>query len=121
MSLRHRSARPPDPPFPVSVVDGVLSTPTGRFAVGGPGDKTLVGDWFCRGSPVPALLRPSTGEVFVFERWPAPGEELPGSRVGALPGASDLATLDDESCPSLAAVRNGVPEKIEISAKEPPS
>lgn len=45
----------------------------GRFAVGEPNDDLLVGDWRCSGSHAPALYRPSTGEVFFFDRWPGAG------------------------------------------------
>lgn len=40
-----------------------------RYRVGQAGDRVLVGDWRCDGDPEPALLRPSTGEVFVFRGW----------------------------------------------------
>lgn len=115
-SLRARTARPVEHAPPVEG-EGILSTDTGTFALGEPGDVTLVGDWFCRGSPVPALLRPSTGEVFVFERWPAPGDEVRGLRAGAFPGALELASVErapPAACPSLGAVRNGAPEPVDI-------
>lgn len=117
-SLRARTARPVEHAPPVEG-ESILSTDTGTFALGEPGDVTLVGDWFCRGSPVAALLRPSTGEVFVFERWPAPepGDEVRGLRAGAFPGALELASVErapPAACPSLAAVRNGAPDPVAI-------
>jgi hypothetical protein len=36
-----------------------------RYAVGEAGDQAEVGDWACTGQATVALLRPSTGEVFV--------------------------------------------------------
>lgn len=40
-----------------------------RFQVGRPDDVVTLGDWDCDGVVTPALLRPSTGEVFVFSEW----------------------------------------------------
>jgi hypothetical protein len=91
--LRHRSDRPGDhrqaaaPRVP----------PLGR-----PGDVVLTDDWLCRGSPVPALLHPATGEVFVFDH--PPGADRP-RRVGTVPGATGLRAIPtDDGCPLLAAV-----------------
>ena len=39
------------------------------FEVGRSGDRVTLGDWDCDGVVTPALLRPSTGEVFVFDEW----------------------------------------------------
>lgn len=51
-------------------VDGRIVTWDGRrFVVGEEGDQVVVGDWSCTGRPTAAVLRPATGEVFVFERW----------------------------------------------------
>ena len=38
-----------------------------RYAVGDPGDLVAVGDWRCDGRPTPALYRPRTGSLFVFD------------------------------------------------------
>jgi tRNA A-37 threonylcarbamoyl transferase component Bud32 len=37
--------------------------------LGQEGDLVVLGDWDCDGVATPALLRPSTGEVFVFPEW----------------------------------------------------
>ena len=41
-----------------------------EYRVGQAGDRVAVGDWDGDGEPTPAVLRPSTGEVFVFTSWP---------------------------------------------------
>ncbi len=40
-----------------------------RFQVGRPDDVVTLGDWDCDGIVTPALLRPATGDVFVFANW----------------------------------------------------
>jgi hypothetical protein len=40
-----------------------------RFALGHAGDWFVVGDWDCDGLTSPALYRPATGDVFLFDRW----------------------------------------------------
>jgi hypothetical protein len=78
---------PPVPP-PAADVDGdgcpeavevngrTVTAGDARWALGEPGDLVAVGDWTCDGGPSPALLRPVTGEVFVFPGWAADGAPL---------------------------------------------
>jgi hypothetical protein len=44
-----------------------------RYALGHAGDWLLTGDWDCDGRESPALYRPSTGDVFLFDRWATNG------------------------------------------------
>jgi eukaryotic-like serine/threonine-protein kinase len=53
----------------LAVDGGTISAGTARWTVGEPGDLVAVGDWECDGQAAPALLRPATGDVFVFPRW----------------------------------------------------
>lgn len=101
----------------------VVATAEGRFAIGQPGDVVLTGDWYCRGSPVPALLRPATGEVFVFDRFPAAAEDVPGRAVATVPGATSLRafTSTRPDCPGLAAGQPGrAPRPIPIPPEATP-
>ena len=47
-----------------------------RYAVGATGDFVQTGDWDCDGHPTPAIVRPSTGDVALFDAWPEPGETV---------------------------------------------
>jgi hypothetical protein len=77
-------------------VDGPLVTVDGvRFQMGTQGDVVVVGDWDCDGAATPALLRPSTGEVFRFSGWAGRGEALDAERAGVVPGARSLTTAVD--------------------------
>ena len=76
------------------VGDRVVSVDGHQFSVGDPGDRVVLGDWDCDGTPTAALARPSTGEVFVFDRWPVAGVEATVEPVGTVTGAVDSATED---------------------------
>jgi hypothetical protein len=58
-------------PEPVRVNGRLVDVSGRRWTLGEPGDLAAVGDWDCNGSASPALLRPATGDVFVFDRWAA--------------------------------------------------
>jgi len=77
---------------PAAHVDGnVVTLADGRrFEVGEPGDLLAVGDWDCDGEPTAALLRPATGEVFVFTWWPLPTEAAAVQAAAVVPGATTL-------------------------------
>ena len=81
---------------------GELTVAGVRYRVGRPGDVVLVDDWDCDGTPTPALLRPSTGEVFVFPRLITRGEQQVSAAL-TVAGATDLVARDQpDGCPSLA-------------------
>jgi hypothetical protein len=110
-TLHGRSSAPPEvvptelPPSTTTLASRVW--PAGDFAIGDPDDVVLTGDWLCRDEPVPALLRPATGQVYVFDRWPSGDEELPGRLVGTVLGAVRLVSVTDPDhpCPHLVAER----------------
>ncbi|MGH9085045.1 MAG: hypothetical protein ACRDYW_06295 [Acidimicrobiales bacterium] len=64
-----------------------------------------MGDWACQGAPVPAVLRPSTGEVFVFPGW-AGEDAVTVTATTTVAGARDLVVDHDEhGCPVIEIVR----------------
>ena len=56
----------------------------GIYAIGEPGHQLLVADWDCDGTPSPAVVAPTTGEVFTFEQWPPDDAVLVGDRAHSL-------------------------------------
>lgn len=56
-------------PDAIELVGTTATIGTVRIELGEPGDLVALGDWSCDGIDTPALLRPSTGEVFVFDAW----------------------------------------------------
>ncbi len=67
-------------------VDG--RTVTGKNAtweIGAEGDLVLIGDWDGDGFGTPAIVRPKTGEVWVFTKWAESGEQIQAQPVSAEP------------------------------------
>ena len=84
--------RPPGPAVaPGGAVTGEVVADGARFAIGLPDDVVVVADWTCSQRPTAAVLRPSTGGLFVFDGWPAAGVAASAVRVHAEPGATTLA------------------------------
>ena len=84
------------------VAGSMLAAGGRRYRVGQPGDELLVADWDCDGTPTPALLRPSTSEVFVFPAWVEHGE-LSVRPVVRVPGGAGLVSdMGSGGCPTLA-------------------
>lgn len=101
------------------VIDGERVTVDGTTWVAGrPGDTVVVGDWDCDGVATVASLRPSSGEVFLFPRWSASGEDL---TVGPATTVADARTLQaivtGDGCHDLVAVdAAGTPTVVEEAA-----
>lgn len=86
----------------VAVEGRVVSVGSQRWEVGQPGDVVTVGDWDCDGIVTPAVLRPTTGEVFVFERWA--DQEQVARPVAAAPGAVRIGEVGGpDGCSSISA------------------
>jgi hypothetical protein len=88
----------------------ILTDADGRlFRVGEPGDWLVVGDWDCDGSITPALYRPTTGDVLVFDRWagdPDGTGEVVSARpvdTGVIDGVPRVARSD--GCDRVAVYR----------------
>lgn len=96
--------RPAGPP-PVIVGDGVVERGGQRFSVGETGDVLALGDWDCDGVATPAVLRPSTGSVFRFDRWASADAELTMGPATTIAGAVSLrAVFAEDGCAHLIAV-----------------
>jgi len=107
--------RPTPSTDPIHIEDGrVVVVGTRRFTAGAPGDRVAVGDWDCDGTATVAVLRPSTGAVFVFDDWATASADLSASATAHVPGAVDLhARQRDDGCTSLVALRpDGTEEEV---------
>lgn len=101
----------------VVVVGNLVAVDDTWFEVGRNGDIVRLGDWDCDGSPSPAVLRPESGEIFVFDGW-VEGDEI--RRVEALTvisDASDLAPIPSADCDTLVVIdRSGREAVVEVTS-----
>jgi hypothetical protein len=81
---------------------GLVTVGTARYEVGAPGDVIAIGDWDCDGQSTPAVLRPATGEVFIFAAWATRGTDVEAAAATNVAGGIDLTEqTDDAGCPIL--------------------
>jgi len=109
-------------PEALRYTDGVLEAGDLRWALGQAGDQVATGDWGCQGSRTLALFRPSTGEVFRFEGWAGPGQDLTTTAVARVPGGQALraADVDRDGCHEAVVERvTGVAEVVRLPRARP--
>ena len=95
---------------PVGAPGGFLTSTAGRYQVGLPGDVVVLGRWQCGPVATPAVLRPSTGEVWTFDAWPTAAQPQVGRLVDRVSSARGLRTLPQPSgCDRLEVERQGMP------------
>jgi hypothetical protein len=95
---------------PVAGPGGLLITATGRYQVDVASDVVVVGRWLCGPTAYPAVLRPGSGDIWIFYSWPSPGHPLVGRFAGRVPAARTLQVQPEGSgCDRLQVVRPGLP------------
>jgi hypothetical protein len=117
----------PSTPVPLADVDGdgcaesvrvdgrIVQAGTARWSLGEPGDVAAVGDWDCDGSASPALLRPATGDVFVFTRWAVDGEAVTVDAVESVGGGTAVrAAPGTAGCDALVVERASGDVVVEV-------
>lgn len=78
-----------------------------RYRIGQAGDVVVVGDWDCDGTPTPAVLRPSTGDIAVFDRWPEPDASVRSASAWVVEDARDLTAETGAGCDLLRVHTTG--------------
>lgn len=79
-------------------IDGnLLRSGSDVVRAGRAGDQVAIAALDCADEAVLLVLRPSTGEVVGFDRWPAAGRPAHGRSLGSVEPASALAT-EDRGC-----------------------
>jgi hypothetical protein len=103
-------------PEALVVEGGSVSAGPARWTLGQPGDVIAIGDWECDGRAAPALLRPATGDVFVFPRWAAEGEPVTVEARDRLPGAVAIrAEPAVDGCDDLVVdLGSGATKTVEV-------
>jgi hypothetical protein len=77
-------------PEHLDIAKSTVSAGRAQWTIGKPGDIVAVGDWDSHGGATPALLRPTTGDVFVFAGWADPDEPIIVTPERRVPGAKGL-------------------------------
>ena len=99
----------------IEVVGREVRRAGGRWEVGADGDVVTVGDWDCDRRPTPAVLRPSTGTVAVFDGWDA----TVARPVTTVAGAAGLRP--GTVCGEAAVVTaNGTTQLVDTTPAEAP-
>jgi hypothetical protein len=83
-------------PEKVTVDGNRVSAGEATWELGRPGDVVAVGDWDCDGAATSALLRPGTGDVFVFAGWSDAGAPVTVTPTRSVPGGVGLR-VDERS------------------------
>lgn len=107
---------------PLRFAAGILEAGGARWSVGRDGDLVATGDWGCTGVRTLALLRPSTGELFRFDRWPGGGADASASSFARVPGGTALraADLDQDGCHEVVVEREGGAAEVVRPLREVP-
>jgi hypothetical protein len=106
------------PAEPVEVEGREVRTGGHRWEVGDEGDVVAVGDWDCDRTPTPAVLRPSTGLVAVFDRWAEAGEEATARPVATV--ADAIALRATTRCGRVSVQRaDGTAQEITTTKDRP--
>jgi hypothetical protein len=102
-------------PEALAVEGHAVSAGEARWTLGEPGDLVAIGDWDCDGVASPALLRPATGDVFVFPTWAPEGAPATVVAVRSVAGAAALrAEPAPDGCDALVVdVTGGEPVVVE--------
>jgi len=93
-------------PEPVELDGRTATVGTVTVALGQEGDAVALGDWDCDGTATPALLRPETGEVFVFPRWSL-DEPLEVPSTAVVPDATQIRAGEGDCPPLLVSGSDG--------------
>ena len=102
--------------------DGILQAGDVRWSLGQAGDQVATGDWGCQGGRTIALFRPSTGEIFRFDGWAGPSEDLTATAVGRVQGGLALraADVDRDGCHEAVVERGtGAAEVVRLPRGQP--
>jgi hypothetical protein len=108
-------------PETVRVTGNVIVAGAARFEIGVRGDLVSIGDWDCDGSATPAIVRPSTGDVFVFRSWAAPDDRITLQPTTNVPGAVGPVDVRPARCgPLVVRQRSGATAEIPSTKRRKP-
>ena len=112
----------PSTPAPSSRVTVPEDLDSPRVAVGGssyrvgqPGDLAFFVP--CEGDDRVVVIRPSTGDLFVFDRFAQAGTPLTARSIGRVDGAREVLPIGTDTCAELAVVTNDGLSHVSVPAR----
>jgi hypothetical protein len=99
------------------VVEGsTVDAGVARWSLGNPGDVAAVGDWDCDGEASAALLRPATGDVFLFADWAEVAAPVTVRATRQVAGGVGIrAEADADGCDRLLVdLPDGTSTRVEV-------
>lgn len=93
-------------PDPVSIDGNEVIAAGRRYRVGDPGDRVRIADWTCTGAATAAVVRPATGEIFLFDEW-AENAPLSVRAATIVADAVDVEPPEDGACEPRIRRRDG--------------
>lgn len=97
-------------PEPVAVEGRIATVGDRRVELGQDGDLAVVADHDCDGIATPVLLRPGSGELFIFPAWSL-DEAVEVDAAAIIPDATGIDTRS-EPCPSVVVTDSADDEHI---------
>jgi len=77
-------------PEAIDVSGTSITAGSASYDIGEAGDRVALGDWDCDGLTTAGLVRPATGEVFLFDGWAGADGAVTVEAASVVPGAQDL-------------------------------
>lgn len=77
-------------PEAIEVTGTSITAGAASYDIGEAGDQVAVGDWDCDGLTTAGLVRPATGEVFLFDGWTGTDGVVTVEAASVVPGAREL-------------------------------
>lgn len=102
---------------------GIVAHDGRRYAIGEPGDEVAIGPFACPDpGDLAAVLRPATGEVFVFTTWADEADEATAVAAGQVPPGSTWApsAVRDGCAPLVVRRPDGTTETVPPPARSTP-
>lgn len=86
---------------------GIVSSSGRRWQVASADDLVAVGDWDCDGLATPALVRHSTGRIWVYDEWAEGSEAALVEAAAAVPDATAANAVEADGCDTLEVTDAG--------------